>query len=448
MSAITWRTVQGANQSDSSRMFQNAVGNVNQGLSGFQDMANTAARKMDAEQLNAALNQVEQLTTMGSAREAQRNGFLDSLSLKNPEMTRQVRDALQSQADTNKTVYDTQVAEDDRFTFDAIEKLIANDQLDLAEETASDLTFGGGRALTGVKNAKKTKEISNAEKQYQNAVLGGMQQRHQSIQKNSKLSDDILKNTPSQFRNALVIDETTGKLTINPTLDEATARQYAPIFNEIQQFPWSDVQTREQVQQQSIGNLSSVLGFERAGNLIDGANTIFNNDIVANREISQNQAALETLLAEQQAQLGYTREDNPYRPPVPIEDRKTIGQIALGYLKSAIGNDAYSDIGDGDFTKFTDAVFTAVKNAGGSEVSPSAIEKALADDPQVLEAAKEGNLGDWFDNVNLEEFTDSVKSFDLEIKTSNKSARNKVRADEALVRESQAALGQQNANRR
>lgn len=157
---ITWRNVAQAQQQDATRLLQSGSEGLNKAIGGLSRLATERGEQLDADQLNAALAQINNLSTVNAAREATTNDLVGSLGL-SAEMQNQARDALRSRINTlqqqniTEQNYNTnQRTRAEAPIRDEIARLADAGNYTEARKLAEGLS-DGGRVLTGLTESQR-----------------------------------------------------------------------------------------------------------------------------------------------------------------------------------------------------------------------------------------------------------------------------------------------------
>lgn len=152
---ITWRNVAQAQQHDAARLFETGSEGLNKAIGGLSRLATQRGEQLDADQLNAALAQINSLNTVDGAREAASNGLIRNLGLsadqqlKASDALRSRINTLQNQTNLEQAFDDGQLSRQERGTVGEYQTALANKDIDLATELFNSLSKTTQGKLSG-----------------------------------------------------------------------------------------------------------------------------------------------------------------------------------------------------------------------------------------------------------------------------------------------------------
>ena len=418
MAAITWRNVAAPQVSD---VLQFSSNQVNKGLGALSGRFANAANKMDADQLSAAMNQIQQLNQVGQAKDAQSNGFIDGLGLTSPNMQMQARKALANQVGLNRDTLrgdeqfdDATLAREDVATTDLLNKARADGNVEEQNNLANLLNFGGGSTQVGLNAENKQKELTAANENFDQNVAKGTIDRNKVLQNNSGISNEIVASLPTQLKSEVSIGQD-GQLQFSQNVGQ---KQKDIINSGVDQLGgYSPVPTFEDMQRSSIAGASPLVGADRLTSGQDQIAGLSQRDSIVVSDMMGKQAYDKYELASAELDRDNVLKQNPAVPLTPILGLGDVEQATQQYLDLARTNDTWGELGTGDYKQVVDASMNAMnlaKRVLGRDVHMESLTAALSIAPQVLEAkADGGNLGDYFgDKVDAQALADLIVAED------------------------------------
>lgn len=419
-SPITWRGVQAASQRDALLGRAQALQGINKGFGGLQntiggiaDDQRQAIADQEQDALNSILNRISGINSVEGINQARQNQLVGNSGL-NAEAQMQARSALESRLNS---LYDSDQKADafasrelqqaERPILNQISKLEAEGKFDEALAQAQNLSNPGeiiSRLTQGRNAANKKTSLSDAQEDlYFN--LNGINRARGS---NEDVSRQILSEN-SYLSDGLEIGKN-GQLKFKPNLTDEQKQQYSLVLNEAQQKyvqPSNYQDLSQDILRRAFEDPNINIGDVQ--NLLGTVGTVQELDPVVQeqrqREAIEQRLAESNINTEKEVLGARQKAFNEANPVDPTLTRRTVGsnQEAIDQFQElAMSNNAFSDIGEGDFAAFNNEVNKVVKELGkeGVNFSPEALSLALDEMPQVIEAKQEGNLGDWGDNID------------------------------------------------
>lgn len=318
------------------------------------------------------------------------------------------------------------------------------------DELISQLSKGKqGAVSTQVKNARIAEEKrlleeaqAKAGRDAMSTFMSGIQQRNSTFNWNSQVSDEIL-TQPAYGKNLnewYVKNPTTGMLTLNANIKPEDKEDALAYLGQLQSY--YDVKAPrgiDSIFQKAIGKVDSNLTANDLASLFatlnslkaNDAPSIYQNTVVKNQndvkaKLLENEIAnleqfvgtRDTLTDSTQASDIFTEYEDKY---VPSGDGGFLGET-FNYAGNAE-----------DFRREANAGLLSARKAIAKELnvplaqvtipSGTIIRRALDEQEQVQEAkaGRQGNLGGWFDNIEADEFANSILKFYNEYKEKEKT---------------------------
>lgn len=411
--AITWRDVQAQNQRDALLGQGQALRSINSGLSGIQGLLTNAAASKEEDALNSVLNRINQLNTVEGVNQARAGSGLD-LSGLNPEAQIRARSALDSrlnslyQSDQAANQFQQrQLQQQEQPILNQIGKLEAQGNYGEAIKLANQLSNPGEtlrRLTTGQKSAN-TKSSLDAAREELYFNLGGI---NRSREGNKEVSNTLLKQFP-YLSDGLEIGKD-GQLKLKSGLTDDQKAQYETALQEVGQ-QYSSASSYGDLSQDVLQRAFSDpnLNVNDVQSLLSTVSSAQQLDPVVREQVQQkaiNQRLAENVLRGEQDVLGVRQQAfNEANPVDPTLSRRAAGSnqdVINSFQELADSNDSYTDFGKGDFKAFNNSVNSVIRDLGKEnfKFSPEALQLALNEMPEVIEAKQEGNLGDFLDNID------------------------------------------------
>lgn len=401
---ITWRQMATPSQRDAISLFEQGGQQVNRGLNNLANIAQSQANQMDADQLNAALAQVNNLGTVDAARAARENNMVGGLGL-NPEMQNQVRDALRSrinalqQQNITQQNYDTnQRSRTEAPIRDQIARLADSGDFTQARQLAEGLS-DGGRVLAGLTEAERGYNARNTLENFRTTLQGVPAAREQYRQQ----QQEFLARNPG-IADAIRFDPQ-GRMQVNT--DSGYTQEFVGNLMREQGYDFTGgIPTYDQ----AIGNLyqnADGLSFNQLAQAIQGAEGIRNSDPAYQQEqaVAARQAELNQQIQDirQEAFLAQNP-TNPILPPSSYSSRNDFyKEVVLPLSEGKLWNN-----GDDVTKKIDKVVDKKFTMPDGSKVDYplNVIQDAFFSVGEVQEAQTEhgglDSIGDTFDEEEFE----------------------------------------------
>lgn len=390
---ITWRSVTAPSTSSDLAI---ALTGVRQGGMGLADRAAKAASNMDAEQLNAALNQISQLNQVGQAQEAIDNNFVDGLNLRTERQRLAARNALGTQVDNNRNSVlnaqrfdDTQLNRAERDTIGQYQSALAEGRLDEAETLLGSLSERTQGTLAGDLASERTRVnqrnfLNDAFNQIQqipalNATADALRKQYPIYADDIVVENGQLKARDGGALNQELLDGLVQRDMPNAVTSAMSPDQLR--LNLLQKGANADISP------QQILSLQGLLG------------NVFSADPVMSRErtVAEQQRQTDLALNEIDLEERLALPTDPRLTPLEGVNKEDIYAEFKPLTEKTSG---FFNWGKGDFEAFTKAADAEVtkgwKDSRGRkrEYDPRVIQLALQGTSAIRRAENDGNLGD------------------------------------------------------
>lgn len=410
---ITWRDTAAPKVAN---VLQFGADQVNKGLGGLSGQLANAASKMDTDQLNNALNQIQQLNQVGQAQGALDSGFIEGLGLRTPQQQIAARDALRNQVTTNRGDLratqgfgDDTLRRDDVSTQNIIDEQRAAGDYEGANATADILNFGSGTTKLALGKEKKSEDILSANESFDQEITAAEIGRNKGLQQNNEVSENVLSQMPEALRNEVSLDED-GQLVFS---DRIGAKPQEAILNAIESAGgYQDVAGYADIRQNAIANASPLVGAARIQEGQDQISGLQSKDPIY-RQQAQQKLAMDTYnrgLAD--LKLEQVLKMNNITPPVYEGGDVTLTDYTQKYLEDTKDNVGLFKIGVGDYGQIVDATRRGLELARATSDAPinlDSVGKALSEMRAITKGQVEGNTGDIFQQLPAQDLADAIK---------------------------------------
>jgi hypothetical protein len=424
---ITWRSETSPDQSSALGFFREGSRQVEKGLTGLSGLANKVAGEMDSDQLNSALNQINQLGSVDDTRTARTEGLVDTLGL-NDRQQIQARSALDAQEANQGNLLQAQQGFDknqlkieEDGTRNLVAEATANKDWGKVKELNKTLSSGGFDQIQA-NQAKRTSDTQIAKDNLAGEIITGTAARNQGFQKNQAITSQIFEQAPFLRDNVDIGSD--GRIIFGANVGQSIKDRIGAGVKKLGGY--SDLQSFDDIERTAKANASPLVGTENLIAAGSNVSSLANQDSIVKKQQRESNAYASFGKNEAALKRDQIKRDFAYVVPQSISTQKGAAEVAEEYLDLAMTEDTWLEIGKGDFELFSTAVQDAVQRAG-TDIDATSIRKALTASQAVMEArGTGGNLGDWNDNINVQKLADKIKAIDTDFKTKNGVARKAI----------------------
>lgn len=435
---ITWRSVQAESQRDALLSQAQAIQNINAGIGGIGNLAAEQKANLENEALNSVLNRIGGLNSIEDIDAARANQLIGNSGL-TAEQQLKARSALDSQTSSlmsrlnARSQYDAaQLANKERPIINDVNKLAAQGNYSEALKLAGGLSNSGElikRLTTEQRAYDKRTALEDAEQNLNFNLQGILRSR----EANKQVSENMLKEFPYLSDGLSVAKD--GTLQLKSGLTAEQKEQYAPALAEAQQM-YSSASGYNDLQQQllkrvfsdpniNLNDASGLLGSISAVQALDPVYQQQQKDNALRQELTNlgEQAALSNI-DRQLKEVGSSFPKNPVYEAA-LDNTTSVNDTLDKFSKFSESNNQFFALGGGNEAAFRKNTLQGVskfekfiqdeakKYPEGSKsrqflqnftVSGNLLNTALSNIDEVIEAKKEGNLGDSYASDLAPEF--------------------------------------------